>query len=128
MRDAPCGESSLCLVPDELNTMPGVFWTAHRGRATASGQQGLAKMGPNVLHPKAGTLPKAKRELQETWREMPPYFAPHLLELRPLQTSVGDLCPPLPKPSTILPYIPEEKCLHYLPPSSPLAKQTKGGL
>lgn len=57
---------------------------------------------------------------------MPPHFAPHLLESRSLQTS-GDLCPALPKPPTILPYISEEKCLHYLPPSSPLAKQTTGG-
>lgn len=72
--------------------------------------------------------PKAKRELEETWKDIfAPHFAPLLLKLRPLQTAVGDFCPPLPKPSTILPYIPEEKCLHYLPPSSPLAKQMRGG-
>lgn len=59
---------------------------------------------------------------------MPPHFAPHSLELRPLQISAGDLCPPLPKPSTNLSYTPAEKCLHYLPPSSPLAKQMTAGV
>lgn len=81
----------------------------HCSRKTRFGSCFLKRRGQMFLHPKAGTLPKVKRELEEMWRETLPHFAPHLLELRPLLPSVGHLCPPLRKHlSTILPYLPEE--------------------
>lgn len=55
----PCGEPSLCLVPDEHTPWPGVLDSPERQNhcfRAARLQSCLPKTGPNVLHPKAGTL------------------------------------------------------------------------